>query len=190
MEQLRTFIAIELTREIQDVLKTTQEALRKSGGDVKWVKPENIHLTLKFLGELTENKIDLVKAAMRKSLIGFKNFSFQLDVVGAFPKIENPKIIWVGISTGKLEIGQLVTTLGNNLESLGVEKEERDFAPHITIGRLRSSVNRFALTQMIKNHLLPPHLEQKAGQVILFKSTLTSQGPIYEAIEKFALIKD
>ncbi len=184
---LRTFIAIELESPIQETLKKIQDHLRKSGAEVKWVNLENIHLTLKFLGDVSEEKIDSLVKNLKEVLLDRPDFTFDLTHLGAFPKPENPKIIWAGITVGKEEIAKIVSILEDRLHSIGFEKETRDFAPHVTLGRLHSSINRFALSELIKNYFFPQAMNQNAKQIILFKSTLTSSGPVYEPLEKFAL---
>ena len=184
---LRTFIAIELESSLQENLKNIQEYLKKSGADVKWVKSENIHLTLKFLGDVSEKNIDSILGILKESLIDWPDFTFDLTYLGAFPKPENPKIIWAGITLGKEEIEKIVSMLEDKLHSIGFEKEERDFALHVTLGRLRFSTNRFALSKLIKNYSFPEPITQNARQIILFKSTLTSSGPVYEALARFDL---
>ena len=186
-QTLRTFIAVELPRDIQRILKGIQDELRKSGADVKWIQPDHIHLTLKFLGEIPEEKIEAVLKVMESSLECFAAFSFRLSHLGAFPKPENPRIIWVGVDSGENELKRLAGVLEKNLGSLGFKKEERGFAAHITLGRVRSSLNKFALSKLLKSYSLPQPMAQDVKNLVLFKSTLTSSGPLYEALKKIPL---
>ena len=185
MESLRTFIAIHLTPEIQDILKKIQLDLKKTGADVKWVQPHNIHLTLKFLGDVSLDKIDELKKVIQKSIEGTKAFEFQITSIGAFPKVEAPRVVWVGVNQGKSQIKTLADSLEKSLETIGFAKEDRDFEAHITLGRVRSSLNRFALSKAIEQYPMPALPSQKAESIVLFKSTLTPQGPIYESLQEF-----
>jgi len=184
---LRTFIAIELDQGLQKILKGIQDDLRKTGADVKWVESHNIHLTLKFLGDVNEEKILSLGETMESSLRGYPAFSFDLNHLGAFPTVNSPKIVWVGVGSGGKEIGGLIRILEDNSETVGFKKEERGGSPHVTIGRVRSSLNKFALSKMMKSYSLPQPMTQNVKGVVLFKSTLTSSGPSYEALKKFPL---
>lgn len=183
----RTFLAIELDSSIRTILHEIQGQLKKSGADVKWVNAENIHLTLKFFGNVSTEKVVRLIAILKENLREWKDFSFELMHLGAFPKIENPKIIWAGITSGQEEIKKIVSMLEDKICFLGFEKEPKDFVLHITLGRLRSSDNRCALGKLIQNYSFFQPLNQKVNQVVLFKSTLTSKGPIYEALARFDL---
>ena len=183
MELLRTFIAIELEPSLQETLGKIQQHLKKTGADVKWVKPQHIHVTLKFLGEITPEQVEKVKSVMQTTLGKFQSFPLDITHLGAFPKMENPHIIWVGTNPDQHAVVDMAFFLEKRLNEEGFPKEERDFAPHITLGRLKHSINRFALTKALKEYAIPQPLRQFVGEVKLFKSTLTPSGPIYEAME-------
>jgi len=183
-ETIRTFIAITLNSDIQKTLKEIQSHLRKTGADVKWVKPENIHLTVKFIGDTPPDKLLEIIKVLRTTTEKIKPFLFSLTHLGAFPKLEHPQVIWVGVESGKTEITRLAQTLENNLESLGFKKEKREFDAHVTLGRVRSGINRFALAKELKQFQIPKEISQSIDHVVFYKSTLTSQGPNYEVIEK------
>ena len=104
MEKVRTFIAIGLPPEIIANIKELQEELKKSNAKVRWVKPENIHLTLKFLGHLPPEQLEKVKITARETLQPFKPFGISISGLGAFPKIKYPRVVWIGIDKGKEEI--------------------------------------------------------------------------------------
>lgn len=187
---MRTFIAIELPNEIKEYLNSIQERLKKTGADVKWVEPQNIHLTLKFLGEIKEKKLESISKIMEEVTKDKKEFIIQLSSLGVFPKIEFPRVIWVGISQGQDQTTQIAQELEEKLSLLGIPKEKRPFLSHITIGRVRSSLNRKELVCEIKNlqnNFKDNKLEFIAKKIILFKSTLTSGGPIYEALKEINL---
>lgn len=183
-ETIRTFIAITLNPGIQDALKKIQTHLRKTGADVRWVKPENIHLTLKFLGETPLPMIEEMTHLLRTTVVGFNPFPCSLTHLGAFPKIEHPQVIWIGIQQGKTETTQIAYKLEDHFEPLGFKKEKRKFDAHVTLGRVRSGMNRLALGKEIKQYRLQEEISQDVDHLVFYKSTLTSQGPIYEVIAK------
>jgi 2'-5' RNA ligase len=179
---MRAFIAIELTEEIKDKLKNIQNELKGSGADVKWVEPENIHLTLKFLGDIDEKKIEDIKRILEKISEKHSRFSIELSGIGAFPKISDPRVIWIGVEKGKEELSKIFLELEEQLCRLGFKREERGFSAHITIGRLRSPLNRPRLIEEIKKIDSFSPLSLSVNRISLFKSTLTPKGPIYEII--------
>src|SRR4030043_96643 len=135
---MRTFIAIELPPEIRDSLSRLQEELKATQADVKWVEPQNIHLTLKFLGEVEEKKIAKITEIMEDTAGKINKFPARLTSLGAFPKIDFPRVIWVGLDTADKEIRQIAKELEEKIAKIGIPKENRAFSSHITIGRLRS----------------------------------------------------
>jgi len=179
---MRSFIAIELTEEIKDKLSKIQDELKKSNADVKWVDPKNIHLTLKFLGDVEEKRLEDIKRILKRISEKYKEFSIELHQIGAFPKISSPRVIWIGIEKGKLELSQFFLELEDELKNIGFKKEEREFSAHITIGRVRSGLNRIKLIEEIKKISSAPKLNSSVNKITLFKSTLTPKGPIYEVI--------
>ena len=181
---MRTFIAIALAQEIQDYLAGIQEQLKKCRADVKWVQPENIHLTLKFLGERDEKKIEKIKEVIEETAREKVCFSVRLCNIGAFPKVESPRVIWVGIDEGERETKEIAYELEEKIAKIGIPKEEKPFSSHITIARLRSPSNRENLVQELKK--LPKIQNKKfpVTKITLYKSTLTPKGPIYEALKE------
>ena len=188
---MRAFIAIELSPPIREKLAELQALLKKSGADVKWVKPDNIHLTLKFLGEIDEEKRGKIEEIIENTARASKQFPISLSSLGAFPKIEFPRVIWVAIDQGDKEVKILAKDLEERIEKLGIPKEERPFSSHITIGRVRSPLNKDKLTQVLKeseNYFSNKIIEFNAGKITLFKSALGPSGPAYEALKEVNMI--
>jgi 2'-5' RNA ligase len=181
---MRTFIAIELTEEMREVLARAESHLKYAGADVKWVDKANIHLTIKFLGEITDTKADEVKALLDRIACETKPFDLSLKDIGAFPKIEYPKVLWMGIGNGESESIALAGNIDSALFNIGFPKETRPFAAHLTIGRVRSPKNRAALKEKISSYRLPGIFSQRASAVVFFKSTLTPRGPIYAKLHE------
>lgn len=186
METVRAFIALELTSEIQNQLKQAQDGLKKAGADVKWVEPSGIHLTLKFLGNVSLELIGEIKKHLDALVKDHRRFELSISELGAFPKKEYPRVIWVGIPRGRDQTIELAKDLQERLINLGFMKEKRDFKPHLTLGRVRSNHNRSQLTKLLESVTVLPKTMQ-AETLTLFKSTLTPQGAIYEALHKAKL---
>ena len=186
-EKLRLFIAIELDKSLKEFLKSLQNELKKCGADVAWVKPENIHLTLKFLGEAIPESVARISSLLEETAGLLPPFSLSITHVGWFPTQGHMRIIWVGCEEGKNESARLAVYLADKLRELGFRKEERGFSPHITIGRVRSKRNLYSLRKTLENFSFKTPLTQTVNHLTLFKSTLTPQGPIYEALQTFPL---
>ena len=183
---MRTFIAIELPNEIKNSLSRLQEELKASQADVKWVKPENIHLTLKFLGEIDDKKLEKITKIIFDIAKEKNKFQIRISSLGTFPKIDFPRVIWVGVDIGDKETKGIAEELEEKIAKIGIPKEDRPFSSHITIGRTRSSLNRENLVRDLKNkaELSGEKLEFYATSITLFQSTLTPHGPIYEALKE------
>ena len=181
---MRTFIAIELPEEIRAILSNIQDELKQTQADVKWVKPENIHLTLRFLGEIEQDLIKKIHSILVE--IAQKNHYFSLCLfnLGAFPKLQYPRVIWIGLTNDK-QASEIAKNIEKELIRIGLPPESRPFSSHITLGRVRSGLNRKALIEKLEflNKNLPsPQPEFKVLKLTLFKSTLSPQGPIYESL--------
>ncbi|MDP2939364.1 MAG: RNA 2',3'-cyclic phosphodiesterase [Candidatus Omnitrophota bacterium] len=181
-ETIRSFIAIELSPENQEKISQIQRELKSSGADVKWVKPENIHLTLKFLGNVETSQIEIIFQILKDIAANFERFSFELNELGVFPKISSPRVIWFNCQEPTGIIAEIVLSLEEKLEKLGFAKEEREFTPHITIGRIRSSRGMIHLIDKLKQTKISSPIIQEVDKLTLFKSTLTPSGPIYEVL--------
>lgn len=189
-EKIRAFIAIELAQEIKDYLRQLESDFKKTAADVKWVEPQNIHLTLKFLGEQDSKRIKAIKEILDKLANEKSRYNIELSHLGGFPKLETLRVIWIGLSAGDRETKELAAGLEERTCRLGIPKEKREFSSHITIGRVRSPLNREKLVAAIKNCAIPEgKLKFQVEDIALFKSTLTPQGPIYEAIHRAILTR-
>jgi len=145
---LRSFIAIELPDSAQSALSDFQKELKKTGAAVRWVKPENIHLTLKFLGNVEEKSVDSIVRIIKGTCNKFEPFSLEMKGAGVFPNFKAPRVIWVGVNGGKAVAG-IQNQIENELIPLGFDKEKRTFTPHVTIGRFKSSQGRKPLKEKI-----------------------------------------
>lgn len=181
---MRAFIAIELPQDIKTDLSNIQEELKQTRADVKWVKPENIHLTLKFLGEIDQNLVKKICSILDE--IAQKNapFNLRLTNLGAYPKLKYPRVIWIGIANDQ-PVVKIAEEIEKETIKIGLAAELRPFSSHITLGRVRSALNRAALAEKL-DYLNKTSSSENPDfgvhSLILFKSTLTPTGPIYEAI--------
>jgi len=184
---VRAFIAIEISDEARQLLVPIQGQLKKTGADIKWVKPENIHLTLKFLGDITNEQTGAVSCLLDNVARQYNKFDMTLFKIGAFPKLDFPKVIWVGIDNKCAVIEEIASRVTDACQEIGFEREKRHFSSHITIGRLRSSKNKAGLKKEILD-IDVPRIVIPVDSIILFQSTLTPQGPIYTKVHAGKLL--
>lgn len=180
---MRLFIAIELNEQTRTELANIQGKLKQSGADAKWVEPQNIHLTLKFLGDVEENKIQYIKDALNAIAGRIKIFSISLSEIGCFPNMNSPRVIWAGVKKGAIESAKLASDIEEKLSELGFAKENRPFSAHLTLGRMRSPKGKQKLKEITEALNKTGGAINRASSVIdriiLFQSTLTPAGAIY-----------
>jgi 2'-5' RNA ligase len=180
-EAIRCFIAIDIDQEkILEKILIVQKALEKSNADLKLVEAQNIHITLKFLGEIKEEKVNKVVEVMK--ILQFKPFKINLKGLGAFPTINYPRVLWISIANGFNEASSIFNQLEEKLIKLGFPKEERGFSPHITIARVKSGRGRNELIKVLQEFKNEEFGEMMVESVKLKRSILTSKGPIYSTI--------
>ncbi|MDD5255836.1 MAG: RNA 2',3'-cyclic phosphodiesterase [Candidatus Omnitrophica bacterium] len=187
---MRTFIAIALPERITKLLGGIQEELKKSQADVKWVETPNIHLTLKFLGELNPEQIGQVSAALAQAGNKIRPFEASLGELGAFPSLRYPRVIWLGVEKGNQNIKELAALVEDSLFKIAIPREDKPFSSHITLGRTRSSLNNLRLSAALSNAggiYKAENPEFHVGRITLFKSTLTPKGPLYESLAETIL---
>lgn len=186
MDSLRTFIAVELDKQIIEELTRILNLLKEAEADVKWVNPPNAHITLKFLGSVQEQKIEKISKIIEESVSVYKPFSLATQSLGAFPTLNSPRVIWIGALSENEKLEELTETLETKLVSLHFAKEKRCFKPHITIGRVRSNKNNVQLINLLRT-LEIAKKEMLVKTVTLFKSTLSPKGSIYERLSVLSL---
>ncbi len=175
---MRLFIAIDIPEDLKEKLSRVVTRLKKCGLDAKWVNASNIHMTLKFLGETQEEDLDKIKSIVGDTSGLFTKLELSTGGFGFFPNEKSPRVFF--ISTDKEEILKNISLqLEDKLEGLGFPKEGR-FKSHLTIARFRTKKN----IDCIKNGIKDMTVEAKfaVSEIILFKSTLTPAGPVYEKI--------
>jgi 2'-5' RNA ligase len=184
MEQVRTFIAIELNESIRTDLTDLQEQLKAKApkGSVRWVKSEGIHLTLKFLGDVPVNRIEDVKQALTQACVGFPSFFFSVGGLGCFPNPRRPRVVWVGVQEESGTLKRLQKAIEDGMEKLGFAPEGRKFHAHLTLGRTQrrastSDVRR--LGQLVEETNIGVLGQMEARAVSLMKSDLKPTGAVY-----------
>jgi 2'-5' RNA ligase len=181
---LRTFIAIELPAPIRSQIHQQQQALAQALDDppIRWVRPESIHLTLKFLGEISTQKAQQIDAALPYEVRQYPPARVQVQGLGCFPNFKRPRVVWIGLETQRAVLSALQAHLENWLQTLGFQPEKRGFSPHLTIGRIHRRVNnrqRKNLGDQIRGHKAPLLGEFTAESVHLLKSDLRPSGAVY-----------
>ncbi|HEX74829.1 MAG TPA: RNA 2',3'-cyclic phosphodiesterase [Dehalococcoidia bacterium] len=191
MEQVRSFIAIELPDELKQGLAQLQSRLKLDKQPwVKWVDPYSIHLTLKFLGSVAVARISEITKAMEESAQGIPPFHLEVKDLGVFPNVRRVQVAWVGISGDVDKLGQLQQGIESNLAHIGFVPESRPFTPHLTLARLRDRApldERERFGQLIAGTQLEAVYAIEVGAINLMRSQLTREGAIYSRISSIGL---
>ncbi|MGA7843312.1 MAG: RNA 2',3'-cyclic phosphodiesterase [Dehalococcoidales bacterium] len=186
MSLIRAFIAVELPGELKQELAALETQLKKNSPPVvKWVDPESIHITLKFLGETSDAVIDELLLAMEESVAGVSPFKLEVGKLGAFPAVARPQVIWVGVSGDMEKLAQLQKNLEQNTEQLRFKRESRPFSPHLTLGRVREGARVKEIQRIGKLLNETPFTAKhniEAHEINLLKSQLTQAGAIHTII--------
>jgi len=178
---VRCFVAVEVDDPGGlDALGSFQAGLVGSGGDLKPVERENIHLTLKFLGDVEDGLLEEVKRVVGG--LSFEPFRMTLAETGAFPNLRKPRVIWAGVSEGGDELAAIFGEVEAGFVGLGFKREGRRFSPHITIARVRSGRNRDWLMEEVLRHRDADFGSFEVGSVKLKRSVLTPRGPVYSTL--------
>lgn len=186
--KIRTFIAVELSAAVRAEAIRLVERLRPAGGDARWVEPQNMHLTLKFLGDVREEAIPDVCRVVAKAAAEFAPFEVAVGGAGAFPDLRRPRTLWIGVTQGRQDLIRLQTAIERALAKRGFPKEQRDFQPHLTIGRIRESGPAMAeLGKQVEAHGDFAAGSSTVCEVVVFASHLSSSGPTYEALARAPL---
>ncbi len=183
MGLLRAFLAAEIPVSLQDHIHTATAGLHAALGDalVRWVPPHNVHLTLKFLGDVSPSNLDLIEQMLLKEASQFAAFDMQVEGLGAYPNLRRARVLWVGLKA-PAELLSLQRAIEFAAARLGYESEERGFSPHLTIGRVRQNASSGDL-QKIRLTLEGCRLGElgtvRVDALHLFKSELRPEGSLY-----------
>ncbi|OQW98474.1 MAG: 2'-5' RNA ligase [Elusimicrobia bacterium A5] len=196
---MRLFIAVNIKAETKNKIAHIQSVLKKNCNDVKWIETENLHLTLKFLGEVDEHRKNLISEKLRQApldkilylmgqaIIGIKKFEIYFEKIGVFPSESFPRVLWLGVGEGKVELENLAQKIENLFTEIDFEREKRSFSAHLTLGKFKSSQKSREEISGIIGKMLSEKISDIVEAVYLMKSILTPRGPIYEVVEKFQM---
>lgn len=183
MNPVRAFIALKIPQLIQESIEKQTTRLRLELGNdlVRWVPTHNMHLTLKFLGEVASSHMDFIKSMLNQIAETHTGFDLQIGSIGSFPNLKRPRVIWVGIYA-PAGLTPLQKSIEERTVRLGYEKEERPFSPHLTLGRVRQKLTGQEI-QKISNTLSTIQLGKigtaRVNSLHLYQSDLNSEGSIY-----------
>jgi len=178
---VRLFIAALLPQEIQRLLSIYMSTLKQAVDSVKWEKPEKLHVTLKFLGNVDQSRIEEISSLLARNTQNCASFQLSTTLFGAFPNLRNPKVLYAGLSQNKV-MAEFQSTIEGSLSELGFENDNRKFMPHITLGRVKKKI--------VLHNI--PILEKKKFNITeigLIRSELRPEGSVYTSVEIFKLEK-
>ncbi len=184
---MRTFIAIEIPEEIKGRLVELQRGLRSSGVDASWPRPEGIHLTLKFLGEVPEAKIPEIMSSLRSTAQGTGGFRLEVAGTGAFPNAKAARVVWVGLSGDVDKLNRLQDAVEKAMADIGFAREDRKFTPHLTLGRIKYIRSREAWLKTLDGIKDVKVAGFDVSAVSLMKSELNRSGAVYTEMGRVEL---
>ena len=181
---VRGFLAFEIEDlAVRKRLADMQMLALKTGADLKLVEPRNIHMTMRFLGDIKLNMADKIYIEIQK--IQFKPFTVQLSGLGVFPSLSYPRVLWAGIAQGAEQLQNIFNQIEPRLQTLGFSPERNGFSPHLTIARVRSARSREQLADFVTKCSKFDFGSVDAGCLRLKRSELTSEGPIYTTLKEY-----
>ena len=187
-EEWRTFCAIELSLEVRERLAEHAQQLRQKNPDVSasWSKPENVHLTLKFFGNVPTQNLTRISAAASRVASEFSSFKIGIGGTGVFPRRTRPQVLWIGVEDSSGRLSDLQQRLEEEFAREGFAKEDRGYRPHLTIARLRRPEDA---RQLAEAHIQTKFsiLEVPVNEFVLFRSELSPKGSRYTPISKHEL---
>ncbi len=191
-KDLRLFIAIELSDPICDQISRTIERLQNTEPrhTIRWASPENIHLTLKFLGDTPPSHVNRIRINLDRAVRGFGVFSVEIEGAGCFPNPTKPRVVWLGLKNPGGELTTLRDAVEKHIAPLGYPTEQRSFKPHLTLGRVKRHVSVSTLTQIgrsIAHSNIGRLATWRCNAVSLMESQLTPDGAIYSCLAEIPL---
>lgn len=188
MQKIRSFIALPLNTQIRDAAATLMERFYDYASGIKWVEAENLHLTLKFLGDVDNREIPDVCKEIRRCCEEVNPFGLEIQGVGGFPSIDRARVIWAGVEDESGQLTKLATRIDEQMGTLGFKREFRDYTPHLTLGRLKKGsrpAEGFAEQASREAEFTVGSVECR--EVYLLASYLEKQGPTYTVMDRVPL---
>lgn len=183
---MRTFIAVEVPDAVKNQVAELENRLKGTGTDIKWVEPGNIHITLKFLGNVEMDRLAVIREGLGEALDSIRPFALRLGRVGAFPDMNRPRVFWVSVTEGRDELTAMQQGIETELHARGFVREERPFSPHLTIGRVRSPRGLARLTELVRSTEFETE-PFEVSRAAVVKSDLNPDGPVYTVIDHVEL---
>jgi RNA 2',3'-cyclic 3'-phosphodiesterase len=187
-KSIRSFVAVDIAAPVRAALRALQAELAQADADVRWVRAEGIHVTLKFLGAVEASRLERVHAVLIDALSDQPALDLEVRGLGAFPSLRRPRVLWTGLHGDGLEA--LAGTVEAALTGLGFEPERRGFTPHVTIGRVNSLRGWPRLEELFKAHLDENFGASAVDAVIIYRSTLRPDGSVYTPLWTIPLTRN
>jgi len=184
----RSFIAVELSTEIAGGVRRIQGGLRERTAGVSWVRPEGIHLTLKFLGEVDPGRVEGIASRAEQGVKAIAPFTIGIRGCGGFPNPRNPRVIWIGVDDPSGQLKELQAQVEQGMEEMGFTREARAYTPHLTIGRLRSGKGKGEVAQSLEAMKGCDLGTMEVREICLFRSQLKPTGAEYTKLKVIPLV--
>ena len=190
-DDIRAFLAIELSDDVKSILRELTERLGRAGIDgLKPVRPENIHLTVKFFGDVSANRVDSIVGALTLAAKAIQPFTLRLGSVGAYPNSRNPRVVWVGLDGDVVSLREAHRYIEAALEDINIKPDSRKFSPHLTVARLRdraSPSERRRAAELLLNAAYQTGHPVTVERLSLMRSILCPEGPQYTTLADITL---
>jgi len=187
MSRIRTFIAVDLDKTVRNKTIALQEALKETGTDVKWVEPENLHVSLLFLDEVDEREVVEVCRIVAETAKEHSSFMMSVETAGCFPNSRRPRVVWVGVGAGMQSLCAIHDDLETAFLNLGFRREDRKYSPHITLGRVKSDRPTESLASALAQQAGWKGGEFQVSELLVMGSKLKPGGPEYTVLSRAKL---
>ena len=184
---IRSFVAFKLPDHVIQSLSDVQNHLRSYGFPIRWVKPNNVHLTIKFLGDVKTSEIDIIDQTLFDSVKSCAPISLTIKGAGVFPGVNRPRVFWMGVSGDTQALEHLQRSVDRHCERIGFPKERKPYKGHLTLGRFKAAVDSNKLVEAIASCRVFYSPLFVLDVMTLFNSELKSTGPIYSTLKKYPL---
>jgi len=185
---MRTFIAIDLDETIKNAISEFIRKLDRGDKNIRWIKPQGMHLTLKFLGDITKEKMAGIQTVLNKITKGHPPFQLNLEGTGTFPPgKKNPRVLWIGVKENRTLL-EIQSRLENELEKLHFPREQRKYHPHLTLGRVKNPYHLESVLCILDKNKEKEFGDMTVSQITLFLSTLKPTGAEYTKLSEHTLV--
>lgn len=184
---MRLFVSLDLAPELHEEFATVQEAFDDAGG-LSFTDPEQAHVTMKFLGDVDDDRVDDISETIDDAVerTGVDPFNASFEGLGVFPNLDYISVLWLGVDDGSAELTRLHNAIDDALVDEGFDPEEHDFTPHVTLARMKSARGKDLVVDRVENtHPIVGTMD--VTELRLTKSTLTDEGPVYETVDTYPL---